>query len=223
MPSWPGWAGWPPGRVLLRLTFSCGRSRCSLSLLVPLQAWVALLVVFPAFFFSLVPPPCLRHSGFCVFLALVALDLGVLGSPAPFVFFSFLFFPHTFFPACFFCVFFFLFSVFLLPFFLSSLPCPGVLGVRYWGGLSLAMGRVGVCYCGPGASAEAGVRLRSVARCALPVLPPFVLVPVVFRAPGGAALAAFLFPVLPLVGAVWCAPPPSGALRGVFLFLSGVC
>ena len=35
-PSWPGRAGLPPGRVLMRLTFSCGLSWCALYLLSPL-------------------------------------------------------------------------------------------------------------------------------------------------------------------------------------------
>ena len=71
------------------------------------------------------------------------------------------------------------------------------------------------------------VRLRSFVRCSLPVPPPFVLLRVVLRVPGGAVLTALLFPVLPLVGAVWCcpAPFPSGVLRGFLFFfrLSGLC
>ena len=37
--SLPGWAGRRPGRVLVRLTFSCGRSRSSLCLLGPHPGW----------------------------------------------------------------------------------------------------------------------------------------------------------------------------------------
>ena len=44
-PSWLGRAGQPPERVLVSLTFSCGRSRCALYLLGPLHAGVALFAV----------------------------------------------------------------------------------------------------------------------------------------------------------------------------------
>ena len=40
-PSWPGRAGRPPGLVVVRLTFSCGRSCCALCLLGSLRAGVA--------------------------------------------------------------------------------------------------------------------------------------------------------------------------------------
>ena len=76
----------------------------------------------------------------------------------------------------------------------------------------------------PCASAGAGVRLRSVVRCFLPVPPPFVLLPVVLRVPGGAVLAHLLFPVLPLVGAVWCCPhhAPRVLCAGFFLLVGRV-
>ena len=63
--SWPGWAGRPPGRVLLPLAFSCVCSWCSLCLLGPLRAGVALLVVFVVFFFSFfLRPLCLLRFVF---------------------------------------------------------------------------------------------------------------------------------------------------------------
>ena len=58
-PSWPGWVGWPPGRVVVRLTFFCGLSCCALCLLGPLRAGVALFL-----FFLFVRPGCLRRSLF---------------------------------------------------------------------------------------------------------------------------------------------------------------
>ena len=69
-PSWLGWAGRPPGRVLVRLTFTCGRSRCALCLLGPLQAGVALFAVvavfllFLLFSFPFVCSCCLWRSVF---------------------------------------------------------------------------------------------------------------------------------------------------------------
>ena len=89
--SWPGRAGRPPGRVLVRLTFSCGRPWCALGLFGPLRAWVALFVVVVGVLFSF---PCCAPvvSGVQCFPARGALRLGVLWSSAPppffFVFFS---------------------------------------------------------------------------------------------------------------------------------------
>ena len=62
-PSWLGRAGQPPGRVLVCLIVSCGRSQCSVCLLGPLRAGVALLVVVAvvSFFFR---PRCLLRSVF---------------------------------------------------------------------------------------------------------------------------------------------------------------
>ena len=76
--------------------------------------------------------------------------------------------------------------------------------------LSWALGRVGACCCGPCASPGACVRLRSVARCPLPVPPPFVLLPVVLRMPRGVVLAALLSPCC-----LWRLPvmPPPAARR----------
>ena len=91
--------------------------------------------------------------------------------------------------------------------FCDCFPCRGVPVVRCCGSVFCALGCVGVCCCGPGASVGASVHLRSVVRCPLPAPPPFVLLPVVLRVPSGAVLAASLSPVLPLVFA-GCAPPP---------------
>ena len=58
-PSWPGRAGQPPGRVLVRLTFSCRRSWCALCWFGPPRAGVALFVVVigcSCFFFLVAPP-----------------------------------------------------------------------------------------------------------------------------------------------------------------------
>ena len=91
---WPGWTGRPPGRVLVRLTFSCGRSWCALCSLGPLRAWVALFAVVVGFFgFLSFPPFCAPAvSGVLCFSARGALGLGVLRSsahPSFFFFFSF--------------------------------------------------------------------------------------------------------------------------------------
>ena len=76
--SWQGWAGRTPGRVFVRLTLSCGRSWCSLCLLGPLRAGVALLLVVPAFFLPLCAP---LVSNVSCFRALGALGLGVKSPP----------------------------------------------------------------------------------------------------------------------------------------------
>ena len=94
-----------------------------------------------------------------------------------------------------------------------------VLAVRCRAGVSWSVGRVGVCCCGPGASAGAGVRLRSVVRCSLPVPSLCVLLPVVLCVPVGAVLAALLFPLLPC----GVARPTPWALRACFFFASGLC
>ena len=80
-----------------------------------------------------------------------------------------------------------------------------------------------VCCCGPCASAGDGAGLRSVVRCSLPVPPPLVLLPVVLRVPGGAVLAGLLFPLLPLVGALWCSPPlpPKCFAQVLYILLVG--
>ena len=203
-----GRAGWPPGRVLVRLTFSCGRSCCSLSAPCPPGGGGPACVVSLFFF----PPPFCAPlvSGVPCFPALGALGLGVLRSFPPPSFVSLFFSPPP-------CVFFF--PRFLLPLFFFR----AVLAVRCRGGVSWAVGRVGVCCCGPSASAGAGVRLRSVVRCPLPVPPPFVLLPVVLCVPGGAVLAALLFPLC-----LWWLPcgvarPIPLALGTGFFFGSGLC
>ena len=128
--SWPGWAVRPPGRVLVRLTLSCGRSWCAPCLLGPLRAWIALFAVvvgcfrlsFPFFFPSLSPafrvfqaggpwvvlrpPPSFffpRPLVSCVrsFLAWGAVGLGALWSSRVALFFA--------------CFFFFFFFPLLLP------------------------------------------------------------------------------------------------------------
>ena len=149
--SWSGRAGWPPRRVLMRLTFSCGPSWCSLCLLRPLRARVTLRVVFVVFFFffcaSLV-------SCVSCFPALGAQGFGVLRPPPPPLCSIFFLVPHwgcryfsvLFFPAGFCFWFLFLFS--LLPFFFFALPwCAGC--AVLCGGVSWAVGRLGVCCCGP--------------------------------------------------------------------------
>ena len=137
--SWPGRAGRPPGRVLVRLTFSCGRPLCAFGLFGPVQAGVALLlVVFRGSFFLVLFFPCCAPVVPVVpcFPAWRALGLGLLWSscPAPLFCFSFLFFPlfPSPRPAPFFFVFFspLLLFVCLLPFFFV---CLGVPVLRCWG------------------------------------------------------------------------------------------
>ena len=152
--SWPGRAGWPPQRVLVRLTFACGRFCCS-PLLSPLSARVALLVLFLGFFF----PPLLCAplvSGFPCFPALGALGLGVLWSPPPLSFVS-LFFSFFFRPLCVFvCFFLFSFSGFRLPLFFfcffvlwwlcgAGLVCCGLWGVLVCVVVGLVLRRGPVC------------------------------------------------------------------------------
>ena len=177
----------------------------------PPPGWSCLACVVSGFF-SLPSSAPLLSPAFRVFWPWVPWALASCGpSPPPLLF---VFFPSLLSPACFFVLLFFrgFFSLFF--FFLRA-----VLAVRCRAGVSWVLGRVGVRCCGPCASAGAGVRLRSVVRWPLPVPPPFVLLRVVLRVPGGAVLAVLLFPYLPLVAAVWCCPPePSGAWRGGFFF-----
>ena len=207
--SWRGRAGRPPGRVLVRLTFSCGRSCCSLCLLGPLRAGVALLVLFLWFFSPLVRPPCLRRSVFSGPGCLGPWRLVVLLPPL-FCFFS----PPP--PACLFVRFVFFFWVFFFP---PPLFFCAVLAVRCRAGVSWSVGRVGVCCCGPCASAEAVLRLCCVVRCPLPVVPLFVLLPVVMCVPVGAVLAVLLFPLLPCGVA---RPTPQAFGAGGFFFCVGL-
>ena len=166
--------------------------------------------VFFVFFLPSCAPPCLRRSVFSGPGCLWPWRLVVLPPP---LFWLFLFLSSLP-PAC----------LLLFGGFFSSFFFRAVLAVRCRAGVLWAVGRVGVCCCGPCASAGAGVRLLSVFRCPLPVPPPFVAF--VLRVPDGAVLAALLFPLLLLVAAVWhCPPDPSGPWRGgVFFFLaSGLC
>ena len=114
--SWTGRAGRPPGRVLVRLTFLCGRSLCALCLLGPLRAGAALFAVVSGFFFSFSFFFCFfcapAVSGVPCFPARDARGLGVLWSSGPPLLFFFLFF-----------------SSFAPPFLLRSLvPSPGCRG-----------------------------------------------------------------------------------------------
>ena len=87
-PSWPRRAGRPPRRVLVRLTFSCGRSSCAVCLFGPLRAGVALFIVAGFFYFSF---PCCAPvvSGVPCFPAQGTLGLRVLRSSRPPLFFAF--------------------------------------------------------------------------------------------------------------------------------------
>ena len=92
-PSWPGRASWPPGRFLVRLTFSCGRSLCALCVLGPLWVGVALFVVVVWFFFPFpfpVAPPL--SPAFRVFRPGVPWALASCGPPARLPLFCFWFF-----------------------------------------------------------------------------------------------------------------------------------
>ena len=95
--AWPGRASRPPGRVLVRLTFSCGRSVLFLCAAPSRFGWPCLLC---SFFFPFCAPVV---SGVPCFPAGGALGLGVLFAPPPFFLYSF--FVFVFFagpPPCFF-------------------------------------------------------------------------------------------------------------------------
>ena len=143
----------------------------------------------------MVPPPCFF----------------ILSPPALRVFLSFFGFFSPFF---FFLPFFFLFCSAVVCWLCGAgLVCPGLLVVLVCVvvGLVLRRGPVRACPLSFRASPH--------------VPPPFVLLPVVLRMPGGAVLGVLLRPALQLVGALWCCPPnPLGALRRFFFFcLSAVC
>ena len=77
-PSWLGWAGWPPGRFLVRLTLSCGRSWCAYKFFCSAPPGLGCPVcgccwVFLFFFAAVV-------SGVLCFPARAAFRLGVLWS-----------------------------------------------------------------------------------------------------------------------------------------------
>ena len=153
------------------------------------------------FFFPFV---CLRCHWRSVFPSPGCLGPWHRVAPPPPPFFSFLPPPSPFFLPVF--LLFFVCFVFCLfaSFFFPAAVCPlcGVWVVC----VSRAVGCVGVCCCGRCAPAGVGLRLRCVVRCSLVVPVLCVALPVMLRVSGGAVLAAFLFPVLPLVPCL-CALP----------------
>ena len=220
--SWPSPAGRPPGRVLVRLTFFCGRSWCSLCLLGPLQAWVALLVVVPAFSFPFVRPPCLWCSVFS--------DPECVGPwphvvPRPFCFSFFLSLPLCvlFFPDCFFCFlpvvwvlfFFFLSSLFLsFLLFCFAVPCCAGCVVLGW-----CVRGCGVCWCVLlwALCFDGGLCALALCRLLLPACPSaFCVVAYCVARARGRCAGGVAFPR----AAVWCCPPPTPrVLCAVFLLL----
>ena len=90
-PAWPGLAGWPPGRVLVRLTFSLAVLGLLFACSAPSRLGLPRLWFLLGFFFvpfPLSPPRCAPVvSCFACFQAPGALGLGVL-SPPPFFLFS---------------------------------------------------------------------------------------------------------------------------------------
>ena len=84
-PAWPGRAGRPPGRVLVRLTFSLAVLGSLFACSAPSGLRLPCLWLLLFFFSFLLPPPCcaLVVSCFACFPTLGALGLGVL-SPPPF-------------------------------------------------------------------------------------------------------------------------------------------
>ena len=213
--SWPGWAGRPPGRILVRLTFSCGRSCCSLSARPP-PGWgcPACVVSWFVFFSSALCAPLV--SGVPCFPALGALGLGVLWSFPPLPLVSLFFFPLRVglfsFSGFFFSLFFF-FSV-LCWLYSAGLVCRRLSGVLVCVVVGLVLRRGPVCAC---------ALLFGAPRLCLAL---FVFMLFLLCVPGGAVLAALLLPLLPLLAAVWCCSPnPSGASHGgvFFFFASGLC
>ena len=173
------------------------------------------LCCFWGFFSPLLCAPIV--AGVPCFPALGALGLGVLWSlpPLPFVTLLFFFLPSPLRV----CLFFFLgfFASFSFFFVLCWLCGAGLVSRGLWGVL--------VCVL-------VALVLRRGPLCACPLLfsAPCLCLPLLFCcllccvAPVGAVLAALLFPLLPLVAAVWCCPPdPSGTWRGCFFFLRRVC
>ena len=92
--SWQGRADRPPRRVLVRLTFSCGRPWCALGLFGPSGLGLPCSWLLLGFF----PFPCCAPvvSGVPCFPARGALGLGVLLSSAPSAFFFFFLFFFSF-------------------------------------------------------------------------------------------------------------------------------
>ena len=148
--SWLGWAGRSPRRVLVRLMFSCGCSCCSLCLLHPPWAGVALPLFFSCVFCFFDFPSCAPpfSLAFRIFRPWVPWALASCGPPPSFVF---LFFSPFFFlppPACFFfCLLFFVVWVFFpfcfRPFFfLFAVPWCAGCALRGWCVLGC-----GACWC----------------------------------------------------------------------------
>ena len=184
-----GRVGRPPGRVLVCLSFSCGRLLCALGLFGRLRAGVALFVVFLrflffllflfSFFLLLVAPP--MSLSFCVLRPGVPWDLASCGPPPPTPSFFFVLFPlspppgsfFVFFPSCFLfvCCLLFFFVIFFLP------CCAGsaVFGLVC---VSWAVECSAVCCCGPCAPAGAVLRVCCVVGCPLVVPVLCVLLPV---------------------------------------------
>ena len=155
--SWPGRAGPPFGRVLVSLPFSCGPSWCSLRLLGPLRAGVALLVVVDVFFVFLFfsfssRPPCLLPF---LFSGPGCPETWPFAPPPLFCFFFFFFFlpplPFFFLPVF---VFFFLLRLFffcrgMLVVRCSVLLCPGLWSVLVCVVVGFVL-RLGLlCACNP--------------------------------------------------------------------------
>ena len=199
-PSWPDRVGRPPGRVSVRLTFSLGRSRCALCLLGPLRAWVALFVVVAVIFFlsSFAPPLSLAIRVFPSGLPWALASCGPPARPPSFVFFPLSPPPHSSPPPFFALLLLFVcFLFFRFLFFCRGVPVvrcfgsfvyPGLWGMLVHVAVGIVPRRGRVCACA-----------RCVVWCSL-VVPVFcVLLPVVLRLSGCPVLAAFLFPVLPLV------------------------
>ena len=148
----------------------------------------------------------------CVFRPGVPWSLASCGPPPFFPFFSlppspvhvvfslFLFF------SCLPSVFFFRTPPFFFPAMVCRLCRAGLICVSW------AVGCVGVCCCGRCAPAGAGLRLRCVVWSLLVVPVLCVVLPVVLRVSGGAVLAEFLFPFLPLVPSL-CALSSGPVLR----------
>ena len=169
VPPLAGSGGSPLRRVLVHLTLSSGRSRCSPYLLGPLRAGVILLVVVLVLLFLLCAPVV---SGILFSPARGALGLGVLGCPPPFFFSSS---PPPSFSLPFCCCIFVWVVFFCLPF-LCALPwfagcvllgwfvCPGLWGVL----LCVVVGRFALALCRPVLPACACSRCV-VACCVLPV------------------------------------------------------
>ena len=232
-PFWLGRAGRPPGRVLVRRTFSCGRSGCSLCLPRPLRAGVALLVFVLAFFLFLSFCAPLLSLAFRVFLSWVPWALAPCGPLPPF-FFLFSFPPPPawfFFPACFVSLFGFFCSSFFPPsfviFFCGALVCwlcgDGLVCPRMWGvlvcvvvGPVLRQGPVRACALSFGAPCLCLFLLCCwLSCCACPMAPCWR------RSSSPCCLW--------LVACGVARPPPLGCFARVlfvflfFLLLSGVC